>query len=264
MQINSRRIERLPPYVFHEVNARKMYLRRKGVDIIDLGMGNPDQPTPPHIIDKLTEVVRDPKTHGYSPSAGLPALRRAICRHYKRRFGVDLDPETEAIVTIGSKEGLAHICLALLDPGDLAIVPNPAYPLHLYGVAIANGNVFSMPLRPEKEFVPDLQMIPRELWPKPKVMIFNFPHNPTTATVDISFFEEIVDFARRQNIIVIHDMAYSDIAFDDTVVPSLLQVKGAKEVGVEFYTMSKLSLYHFQSPTIWLVGASGFASEIQR
>ena len=239
VQINSRRIERLPPYVFHEVNARKMYLRRKGVDIIDLGMGNPDQPTPPHIIDKLTEVVRDPKTHGYSPSAGLPALRRAICRHYKRRFDVDLDPETEAIVTIGSKEGLAHICLALLDPGDLAIVPNPAYPLHLYGVAIANGNVFSMPLRPEKEFVPDLQMIPRELWPKPKVMIFNFPHNPTTATVDISFFEEIVAFARRQNIIVIHDMAYSDIAFDDTVVPSLLQVKGAKEVGVEFYTMSK-------------------------
>ena len=166
-------------------------------------------------------------------------MRRAICRHYKRRFDVDLDPETEAIVTIGSKEGLAHICLALLDPGDLAIVPNPAYPLHLYGVAIANGNVFSMPLRPEKEFVPDLQMIPRELWPKPKVMIFNFPHNPTTATVDISFFEEIVAFARRQNIIVIHDMAYSDIAFDDTCVPSLLQVKGAKEVGVEFYTMSK-------------------------
>ncbi|CAI8000641.1 Glutamate-pyruvate aminotransferase AlaC [Geodia barretti] len=239
MQINSRRIERLPPYVFHEVNARKMYLRRKGVDIIDLGMGNPDQPTPPHIIDKLAEVVRDPKTHGYSPSAGLPALRRAICRHYKRRFDVDLDPESEAIVTIGSKEGLAHICLALLDPGDLAIVPNPAYPLHLYGVAIANGNVFSLPLRPEKEFVPDLQMIPRELWPKPKVMIFNFPHNPTTATVDISFFEEIVDFARRQNIIVIHDMAYSDIAFDDTRVPSLLQVKGAKEIGVEFYTMSK-------------------------
>ena len=239
MRILSRRLERLPPYVFHEVNALKMKLRRKGVDVIDLGMGNPDQPTPDHIIDKMVEVARDPKAHGYSPSAGLPALRRAICRHYKRRFDVDLDPETEAIVTIGSKEGLAHIFLALLDPGDQAIVPNPAYPLHLYGVAIANGNVISLPLNAEADFVPDLEMITRELWPKPKVMIFNFPHNPTTATVDISFFEEIVDFARRKEIIVIHDMAYSDIAFDGFEVPSLLQVKGAKEVGVEFYTMSK-------------------------
>ena len=239
MRILSRRLERLPPYVFNEVNALKMKLRRKGVDIIDLGMGNPDQPTPDHIIDKMVEVAHDPKAHGYSPSAGLPALRRAICRHYKRRFDVDLDPETEAIVTIGSKEGLAHIFLALLDPGDQAIVPNPAYPLHLYGVAIANGNVVSLPLRAEKEFVPDIEMITRELWPKPKLMIFNFPHNPTTATVDISFFEEIVDFARRQEIIVIHDMAYSDITFDGYDAPSLLQVKGAKEVGVEFYTMSK-------------------------
>ena len=239
MRILSRRLERLPPYVFHEVNALKMKLRREGVDIIDLGMGNPDQPTPKHIIDKMVEVARDPKSHGYSPSAGLPALKRAICRHYKRRFNVDLDPETESIVTIGSKEGLAHIFLALLDPGDLAIVPNPAYPLHLYGVAIANGNVISVPLNADKQFVPDLEMVTRELWPKPKVMIFNFPHNPTTATVDISFFEEIVDFARRQEIIVIHDMAYSDIAFDGFEVPSLLQVKGAKEVGVEFYTMSK-------------------------
>lgn len=239
MRILSRRLERLPPYVFHEVNALKMNLRRKGVDIIDMGMGNPDQPTPDHIIDKMVEVARDPKAHGYSNSAGLPALRRAICRHYKRRFDVDLDAETEAIVTIGSKEGLAHIFLALLDPGDQAIVPNPAYPLHLYGVAIANGNVISLPLNAETDFVPDLEMITRELWPKPKVMIFNFPHNPTTATVDINFFEEIVDFARRQDIIVIHDMAYSDIAFDGFEVPSFLQVKGAKEVGVEFYTMSK-------------------------
>ena len=239
MRVNSRRIERLPPYVFSQVNARKMELRRQGIDIIDLGMGDPDQPTPQHIIDKLNEVSNDPKTHGYSPSAGLPALRRAICRHYKRRFDVDLDPESEAIVTIGSKEGLAHICLALLDPGDLAIVPNPAYPLHLYGVAIANGNVLSLPLRPEKNFVPEIAMITRELWPKPRVMIFNFPNNPTTATVDIEFFEEIVDFARRQDIIIIHDMAYSDITFDGFEVPSLLQVKGAKEIGVEFYTMSK-------------------------
>ena len=216
-----------------------MNLRRQGVDIIDLGMGNPDQPTPGHVIDKLNEVSHDPKSHRYSPSAGIPALRRAICRHYRRRFGVDLDPETEAIVTIGSKEGLAHICLALLDPGDLAIVPNPAYPLHLYGVAIANGNVISLPLKAEKDFVPEIQMIARELWPKPKIMILNFPNNPTTATVDLAFFEEIVDLARRQDIIVIHDMAYSDIVFDGYRTPSLLQVKGAKEVGVEFFTMSK-------------------------
>ncbi len=239
MEITSRRIERLPPYVFEEVNALKMRLRRRGIDIIDLGMGNPDQPTPAHIVEKLNEVSQDGKTHRYAPSAGLMALRRAICRHYKRRYDVDLDPETEAIVTIGSKEGLSHICLALLDPGDLAVVPNPAYPLHLYGVAIANGNVVSLPLRPEKEFVPEIQMISRELWPKPKMMIFNFPHNPTTATVDIAFFEEIVDFARRQQIIVIHDLAYADIVFDGYQAPSLLQVKGAKEVGVEFFTMSK-------------------------
>ncbi|MDA0748018.1 MAG: aminotransferase class I/II-fold pyridoxal phosphate-dependent enzyme [bacterium] len=239
MKISSRRIERLPPYVFAEVNAHKMKLRRRGVDIIDLGMGNPDQPTPDHIVDKLIEVVRDPKTHRYSPSQGIPALQAAICRHYKQRFNVDLDPDSEAVVTIGSKEGIAHICLALLDPGDLAIVPNPAYPLHLYGVAIANGNVLSLPLRPDKNFIPDLQLFARELWPKPKVMIFNFPNNPTTATVDLAFFEEIVDFAKRQDIIVIHDMAYSGILFDGYECPSLLQVKGAKDIGVEFYTMSK-------------------------
>ena len=239
MRITSRRIERLPPYVFAEVNARKLELRRRGVDIIDLGMGNPDQPTPAHIVDKLSEVSRDPKAHRYSPSAGLPALRKAICRHYKRRFGVDLDPDAEAIVTIGSKEGLAHICLALLDPGDLAIVPNPAYPLHLYGVAIANGNVLSLPLRPEKEFIPEIEMISRELWPKPKIIILNFPHNPTTATVDLAFFKEVVRLARQQQILVIHDMAYSDIVFDGYQAPSLLQVEGAKEIGVEFFTMSK-------------------------
>ena len=166
-------------------------------------------------MDKLSEVARDPKAHPICPPRGhAGAARNAICRHYKRRFDVDLDPRTEAVVTIGSKEGLAHICLALLDPGDLAIVPNPAYPLHLYGVAIANGNVLSLPLRPEKEFVPEIRMVARELWPKPKIMIFNFPHNPTTATVDLAFFEEIVDFARQQQILVIHDMAYSDIAFD--------------------------------------------------
>ncbi len=239
MKITSRRIERLPPYVFEKVNTLKMELRRRGVDVIDLGMGNPDQPTPAHIVKKLNEVSQDGKAHRYGSSAGLPALRRAICRHYKRRYDVDLDPETEAIVTVGSKEGLSHICLALLDPGDLAVVPNPAYPLHLYGVAIANGNVLSLPLRPEKGFIPEIQVIARALWPKPKMMIFNFPHNPTTATVDIAFFEEIVEFARRQEIVVVHDLAYADIVFDGYEAPSLLQVKGAKEVGVEFFTMSK-------------------------
>ena len=239
MKITSRRIERLPPYVFEKVNTLKMELRRRGGDVIDLGMGNPDQPTPAHIVKKLNEVSQDGKAHRYGSSAGLPALRRAICRHYKRRYDVDLDPETEAIVTVGSKEGLSHICLALLDPGDLAVVPNPAYPLHLYGVAIANGNVLSLPLRPEKGFIPEIQVIARALWPKPKMMIFNFPHNPTTATVDIAFFEEIVEFARRQEIVVVHDLAYADIVFDGYEAPSLLQVKGAKEVGVEFFTMSK-------------------------
>jgi len=239
MNVNSKRIDRLPPYVFAEVNALKLKLRQQNIDIIDLGMGNPDQPTPSHIIDKLNEVSRDPKAYRYAPSAGLPALRRAICRHYKRRFDVDLDPEDEALVTIGSKDGLAHICLALLDPGDVAVVPTPAYPLHIYGVAIANGNVLSIPLDSEKGFVPEMSMITRELWPKPKMMIFNFPHNPTTATVDLSFFEEVVDFARRQQMVVIHDMAYSDITFDGYKAPSILQVKGAKDVAVEFYTMSK-------------------------
>lgn len=239
MNVSSRRIARLPPYVFAEINALKLKLRQQNIDIIDLGMGNPDQPTPAHITDKLIEVSRDPKAYRYAPSAGLPALRRAICRHYKKRFDVDLDPETEALVTIGSKDGLAHICLALLDPGDLAVVPNPAYPLHLYGVAIANGNVLSLPLNSEKGFVPELDILSRELWPKPKMMIFNFPHNPTTATVDISFFEEIVDFARKHEMVVVHDMAYSDITFDGYEAPSILQVEGAKEVAVEFYTMSK-------------------------
>ncbi len=241
MIIDTKRLQRLPPYVFAQINEQKLKLRQQGVDVIDLGMGNPDQPAPPHIIEKLCEVVHDEKAHRYASggSRGLPALRQAICRHYQGRFGVELDWQREVITTIGSKEGLAHICLALLDPGDLAVVPNPAYPIHIYGVAIAGGNVLSIPLRPEKEFVPEMEMITREVWPRPKLMIFNFPHNPTTATVDVSFFEEVVAFARKRDIIVIHDLAYSDIAFDGYVAPSFMQVPGAKEVGVEFFTMSK-------------------------
>lgn len=241
MIIDTKRLQRLPPYVFAQINEQKLKLRQQGVDVIDLGMGNPDQPAPPHIIEKLCEVVHDEKAHRYASggSRGLPALRQAICRHYQGRFGVELDWQREVITTIGSKEGLAHICLALLDPGDLAVVPNPAYPIHIYGVAIAGGNVLSIPLRPEKEFVPEMEMITREVWPRPKLMIFNFPNNPTTATVDVSFFEEVVAFARKRDIIVIHDLAYSDIAFDGYVAPSFMQVPGAKEVGVEFFTMSK-------------------------
>lgn len=239
MIIDTKRLQRLPPYVFAQINEQKLKLRQQGVDVIDLGMGNPDQPAPPHIIEKLCEVAHDEKAHRYSSSRGIPALRKAICRHYQRRFGVELDWEREVIATIGSKEGLAHICLALLDPGDLAVVPNPAYPIHIYGVAIAGGNVLSIPLRAEKEFVPEMEMITREVWPRPKVMIFNFPHNPTTATVEVGFFEEVVAFAQKRDIIVIHDLAYSDIAFDGYVAPSFMQVPGAREVGVEFFTMSK-------------------------
>jgi alanine-synthesizing transaminase len=241
MNIDSKRLDRLPPYVFAQINEQKLKLRQQGVDVIDLGMGNPDQPAPSHIIDKLCEVVRDDKVHRYASggSRGLPALRQAICRHYRRRFQVELDWQREVITTIGSKEGLAHICLALLDPGDLAVVPNPAYPIHIYGVAIAGGSVLSIPLRPDREFVPEMEMITREVWPRPKLMIFNFPHNPTTATVDPGFFDEVIEFARKRDIIVIHDLAYSDIAFDGYVAPSFMQAPGAKEVGVEFFTMSK-------------------------
>ncbi|MFH1008347.1 MAG: aminotransferase class I/II-fold pyridoxal phosphate-dependent enzyme [Candidatus Latescibacterota bacterium] len=230
----------LPPYAFGRINDLKLRMRREGADIIDLGMGNPDSPTPPHIVDKLVEVVtNDPKSHRYTQARGIPALRKAIVRYYSRLYDVDLDWEREVLVTIGSKEGLSHLALALLDPGDLALVPNPTYPIHIYGVVIAGGNVVTIPLREESNFVPDLTEITRELWPRPKVLVLNFPHNPTGATVDLAFFEEIVAFAKRTGIIVVHDMAYSDIAFDGYVAPSFLQAKGAKDVGVEFFTLSK-------------------------
>ncbi|MDA2934760.1 aminotransferase class I/II-fold pyridoxal phosphate-dependent enzyme, partial [Acidobacteria bacterium AH-259-D05] len=237
--IDSQRLKRLPPYLFEQLNEMKLRLRQEGTDVIDLGMGNPDQPTPQHIIDKLCEVIQDRKTHRYSASKGIPALLRAICRFYKSRFNVDLDWQTECIATIGSKEGLAHLVLALLDPGDLALIPNPTYPIHIYSVAMAGGNVVSIPLREEKEFVPDLEYITREIWPRPKIITLNFPHNPTTATVSLDFFEGIVHFAKDNHIIVIHDMAYADITFDDYQSPSFLQIPEAKEVGVEFYTLSK-------------------------
>jgi len=237
--IDTQRLRRLPPYLFGQLNELKLRLRQDGADVIDLGMGNPDQPTPPHILNKLIEVAQDRKAHRYSASKGIPALLRSICRFYKNRFDVDLDWKSECIATIGSKEGLAHLMLALLDPGELALIPNPTYPIHIYSVAMAGGNVVQIPLREEEEFVPDLEYITREVWPRPKVITLNFPHNPTTATVTLDFFEEIVRFAKDNDIIVIHDMAYADITFDGYSSPSFLEIPGAKEVGVEFFTMSK-------------------------
>lgn len=240
MDIQTRRLEKLPPYLFGRINALKLKLRQQGVDVIDLGMGNPDRPTPAHIVEKLCQVAsEDGRSHRYSASKGIPAVRKAICRYYKAKYGVDLDWEREAIAVIGTKEGLAHLSLALMDPGDLALVPNPTYPIHIYGVVIAGGNILSIPLKEEKDFVPDMDEITREVWPRPKILVLNFPHNPTTATVEPAFFEQVVDFARRTGIIVVHDMAYSDITFDGYVSPSFLQAEGARDVGVEFFTMSK-------------------------
>ena len=225
--------------MFGRLNDLKLKLRRQGADVIDLAMGNPDRPTPSHIVDKLNEVAHDGKAHRYSASRGIPALLRAIGRHYERQYGVHLDPESEIVATIGSKEGLGHLMLALIDPGDLALVPNPTFPIHIYSVALAGGNVVSIPLREEENFVPSLDEITREIWPKPKVITLNFPHNPTTATVSLDFFREVVSFAKKNDIIVVHDMAYSDITFDGYRAPSFLEVEGAKDVGVEFMTFSK-------------------------
>ena len=237
--IKTQRLLRLPPYLFGELNEVKLRLRQAGTDIIDLGMGNPDQPPAPHIIEKLNAVTIDPKVHRYSVSRGMPALLKAICRFYKRRFDVDLDWQSEAIATIGTKEGLAHLALALLDPGDLALVPNPTYPIHLYSVAMAGGNVMAIPLSEEREFVPELEHITREVWPRPGLITLNFPHNPTAACVDLDYFKDVIAFAKKNDIVVIHDLAYADITFDGYQAPSLLQVPGAKDIGVEFFSLSK-------------------------
>jgi len=235
----AKRIDRLPPYIFSEINAIKLQKRQQGVDLIDLGMGNPDQPTPKFIIDKLKQTIDDPKTHRYSSSKGIPALLKAISRKYKRDFDVDINPATEAVATIGSKEGLAHLCLAMLDSADVVLVPNPTYPIHIYGVIAAGANVVSIPLSAENNFIPDISLITRSMWPQPKMLILNFPANPTSAVVDLEYLKEIVAYAKKTDMIIVHDMAYSDIVFDDTKVPSILQVPGAKDVAVEFFTMSK-------------------------
>jgi len=233
------RISRLPPYVFNIVNELKMQERRRGEDIIDFGMGNPDQPAPRHIIDKLVEVAQREDTHRYSVSRGIPRLRRAICQWYHDRYDVDLDPDSEAIVTLGSKEGLAHLAMAVVDKGDAVLVPNPSYPIHPYGFIIAGADVRHVPIGPEIDFFAELDNAVRNTWPKPKLLLLNFPSNPTTQCVDPDFFVRVVDFAREHGIWVVQDLAYADIVFDGYVAPSILQVKGAKEVAVEFFTLSK-------------------------
>ena len=233
------RLERLPPYVFATVNQIKMDARRAGKDIIDLGMGNPDLPTPKHIVDKLIEASQKPHNHRYSASMGITKLRMAIASWYKRRFDVDIDPNTEAIVTIGAKEGISHLILVTIRPGDVVFTPNPTYPIHPFSAIISGGDVRGIPVGPGKDFFEDLMSATRQTWPRPKVLIISYPHNPTTEVVDIEFFEKIVDYAKENDIMIIHDLAYADLAFDGYEPPSFLQVKGAKDVGVEFFSLSK-------------------------
>ena len=233
------RISRLPPYVFNIVNELKAKARAEGEDIIDFGMGNPDQPTPPHIVQKMVEAAERDDTHRYSVSKGIPRLRKAICGWYKNRFDVDLDFNTEAIVTIGSKEGLSHLALATLGPGDVVLVPNPAYPIHPYGVVIAGADLRHVPLTPGSDFFQDLQKAIAECWPKPKMLILNFPGNPTCQCVELDFFEKVVAICKEHNIWIVHDIAYADIVFEGYVAPSILQVPGAKEIAVEFFSLSK-------------------------
>ena len=236
----SQRMGRLPRYLFREINARKLAYRQEGRDIIDLGMGNPSDPPDPVIIEKIREAVADPRNHRYSASNGIKNLRGEIAKRYKRNWGVDIDPETEAIACIGSKEGFSHVCLALLGPGDTALVPDPAFPIHVYGPMIAGANVIRVPLAEEiDDFIRRLVDTARNLVPRPKMLILNFPHNPTAMTVERSFFERIVRFAQEHGIMIVHDFAYGETCFDGYTAPSFLEVDGAKEIGCEFYTMSK-------------------------
>lgn len=235
-----RRIERLPPYVFNIIGELKQQARAAGEDIIDFGMGNPDQPTPGHIVDKLVETARRGDTHGYSQSKGIPRLRKAICDWYLRRFGVSLDPATEAIVTLGSKEGLAHLALATTGPGDAVLVPNPSYPIHPYGFVISGADIRHVPMgENEDEFFAELEKGIHTSWPRPKMLVINFPSNPTAQCVELEFYERIIKIAREHSIWVIQDIAYADLCYDGYVAPSILQVEGARDVAVEFFSMSK-------------------------
>ena len=233
------RLDRLPPYVFTAVNKIKMDARHAGEDIIDLGMGNPDMGTPQHIVDKLTEAAQKPQNHRYSASMGITKLRMAISGWYKRRYDVDIDPDTEAIVTIGAKEGISHLVLVTIRPGDVVFTPTPTYPIHPYSAIISGGDVRGIPVGPGNDFFDNLMHATRQTWPKPKILIISYPHNPTTEVVDLKFFENIVAYAKEHDILIVHDFAYADLAFDDYKPPSFLQVKGAKDIGVEFFSLSK-------------------------
>ncbi len=234
------RIKRLPPYVFNAIGELCLKARRAGEDIIDFGMGNPDEATPPHIVAKLVEAATKPANHRYSVSRGVYKLRLAITDWYQRRYGVELDPDSEAIVTIGSKEGIAHLTLAILDQGDLALAPTPTYPIHQYGCVIAGAQVQGIPLSTDgAQFFDEMTTAVSRAWPRPKFLIMNFPHNPTTATVDLTFMKKVVAFARENELLVAHDFAYADLCFDGYKAPSMMQVAGAKEIGVEFFTLSK-------------------------
>lgn len=234
-----RRIDHLPPYVFAEVNERKLAARRAGEDIVDLGFGNPDVPSPPFVVEKLCEAARNPRNHRYSVSRGLPNLRKAVADRYLRRFGVELDPETEVISTIGAKEGLSHLMWVLVQPGDVAVVPEPSYPIHIYAPALAGAEVQRAPIDSDADYFEVLERVFSTTWPRPRVIIVSFPHNPTTRCVELEFFERLVAFAHRQGVVLVHDFAYADLGFDGYIPPSLLQVPGAKEVGVELYTLTK-------------------------
>ena len=239
MDIDFPRVNKLPPYVFDEIQKLKMEARHLGEDIIDFGMGNPDQPTPSPIVEKLREVSLKPATHRYSQSKGIPRLRKSICDWYERRFSVHLNPESEAVVTMGSKEGLAHLALATLDKGDGVLVPNPSYPVHPYGFVIAGADIRHVPIGKNVDFFSELDNAIKNSYPKPKMLVLNFPSNPTTQCVEIEFFERIVEMAREHEIWVVQDLAYADLCFDGYEAPSILQVEGAKEVAVEFFSLSK-------------------------
>jgi len=234
-----RRIERLPPYVLSVVTEATAAARRAGEDIINLGMGNPDLATPPQVVAKLSEAAQNPRNHRYSTSRGIPKLRKAICDWYERHYGVTLDPESEAISTMGAKEAISHMAWTLVGPGDTCLVPEPTYPIHTFSVALAGADVRSVPLGPGHDFFVNLQEAYESTWPNPRLVITSFPHNPTTQVVGLDFFEQLVEFARARDMFVVHDFAYADLCFDDYRAPSLLQVPGAKDVGVEIYSMSK-------------------------
>jgi alanine-synthesizing transaminase len=234
-----RRINALPPYVFATIDALKMDLRRDGQDVVDLGFGNPDLPSPPVAVDKLVDAVRNPRNHRYSASRGIPKLRLAITDLYKRRFGVELDPETQACTTIGAKEGFSHLMWVLLGPGDAALVPSPSYPIHIWGPLFAGADVRHVRLGPDEDFFANLMQAWEESWPRPRVIVLSFPHNPTTTCVDLAFMQQMVDFAREHEVLLVHDNAYADLGFDGFEPPSILQVPGADDVAVELYTMTK-------------------------